>query len=68
MDKITLNTFPRNSCEALTMLYIQQLDLNGKSPEELVQIYNDIYSRISAEQSKIASEISNSALKAFLDM
>lgn len=68
MDKITLNTFPRNSCEALTMLYIQQLDLNGKSPEELVQIYNDIYSRISAEQSKIVSEISNSALKAFLDM
>lgn len=68
MDKITLNTFPRNSCEALTMLYIQQLNLNGKSPEELVQIYNDIYSRISTEQSKIASEISNNALKAFLDM
>lgn len=45
-DNISLSTFPNNSLDALTMLYIQNQDLSGKTPEELVDLYDEIYERV----------------------
>ena len=45
-DNISLSTFPNNSLDALTMLYIQNQDLSGKTPEELVDLYDETYDKI----------------------
>lgn len=37
--EIDLNTFPSNKIQALTMLYLQNQDLTGKSPSEIVDLY-----------------------------
>lgn len=46
MDKICFGTFPSNQNEALSMLYLQNQDLSGKSPEEINSMYWDAYYRI----------------------
>jgi hypothetical protein len=38
-NDVTLNTYPSNRAEALTMLYLQNQDLSGKSPGEIVELY-----------------------------
>lgn len=45
-DNVSLSTFPDNSLEALTMLYIQNQDLSGKTPEDLVDLYDETYDKI----------------------
>lgn len=38
--------FPKDKQEAVTFLYMQQQDLTGKSPEELVEMYDAAFKRI----------------------
>lgn len=45
-DDITLNLFPSNRVEALTMLYLQQQDLKDLSPEELIKKYFEVYKEV----------------------
>ena len=45
-DDITLNSFPSNRVEALTMLYLQQQDLKDLSPEELTKKYFEVYKEV----------------------
>jgi len=45
-NEVRLSSFPSNKTEALTMLYLQNQDLTGYSPEELVSKYLDTYKRI----------------------
>ncbi|MGH1833380.1 hypothetical protein ABE871_18235 [Enterococcus gilvus] len=45
-DDITLNSFPSNRFEALTMLYLQQQDLKDLSPEELTKKYFEVYKEV----------------------
>lgn len=52
-ESINLSAFPKNSYQALAMVYLNSLNLTGKSPEDIVHIYNDAYERIETEQEKI---------------
>lgn len=45
-DTVSLSTFPDNHIEALALLYVQSQDLTGKSPEEILDIYDDAYVKI----------------------
>ena len=38
--------FPSTKAEALTMLYLQNQNLSGKSPEEIAELYQDAYQKI----------------------
>lgn len=40
--------FPKDEIEALTLLYLQNLNLSGLAPEEIFEKYQDAYQRISA--------------------
>lgn len=45
-DRIDLSTFPSKKAEALTMLYLQNQDLTGVTPEEILEKYDEAYTRI----------------------
>ncbi len=45
-NDVNLNTFPATKLDALTMLYLQNQDLSNISPEELVDKYNEVRTRI----------------------
>ena len=45
----TLQTFPKNSIEALALLYLQNQDLSGHTPEELVELFYDAQNRIAKQ-------------------
>ena len=38
--------FPSNKFEALTLLYLQQQDLSGLTPEQVLDKYQDAYSKM----------------------
>ncbi len=38
--------YPSNKAEALAYLYVEKQDIEGKTPEELVDLYNEVYDRI----------------------
>ena len=42
-------SFPQDRCDALAILYMQNQDLSGKTPEELADMYDDVWKRISEE-------------------
>ena len=42
----TFRTFPENEIEALAMLYVQNQDLSGVTPEGLLDMYQDAYQKI----------------------
>lgn len=48
MQETILQTFPKNEREALAMLYVQNQDLSGITPEELLDKYQDAYNKIQA--------------------
>lgn len=48
MVENTLRTFPDGKIEALTMLYLQNQDLSGLTPEEILDKYDDTYEKIKA--------------------
>lgn len=45
-DNTQFETFPANKFEALAMLYMQHQNLSGLSPEQVLDKYQDAYSRI----------------------
>ena len=45
-DKVSLNTFPASETQALALLYVQNQDLSGLTPEEIYEKYRDAYERI----------------------
>ena len=45
-DNANLSTFPDSEYEALAMLYVQNQDLSGLTPEQLLDMYQDAYDKI----------------------
>ena len=45
-DNTSTETFPSNKFEALAMLYMQHQNLSGLTPEQLLDKYQDAYTRI----------------------
>lgn len=45
-DTVNLRTFPKSEIEALALLYVQNQDLSGLTPEQIYEKYNDAYTRI----------------------
>ncbi len=43
MADVNLSSFPASETEALAMLYMQNQDLHGKTPEELQAMYYETY-------------------------
>ena len=51
-NDINLRTFPRSFQEALAMLYMENQDLSGLTPEQLVDMYQDAYEKICIRNKK----------------
>lgn len=66
-ESINLSTFPKDSAQALAMFYLNSLDLTGKSPEDIVHIYNDAYNKIEAEQNKINAGTDNGSTDKWIE-
>lgn len=49
---VTLSSFPSNLTEALTMLYLKNQDLTGKTPEELLGMYWETYEKLKEDGQK----------------
>lgn len=45
-DNTKLYTFPDNAYEALALLYTQNQNVEGLSPEDIYDIYHDAYKKI----------------------
>lgn len=50
-----VNTFPHNKVEALTMLYLQNQDLSGITPEKLLLLYSETYEKIKRDNDVLKS-------------
>lgn len=50
MANDTLKTFPSDKESALAFLYVKSQDLTGKSPEEILDMYDDAYEKISTHE------------------
>ena len=46
MSNTTLNTFPSNKYQALAFLWLERQDLSGKSPAELLAMYDEAYNEM----------------------
>lgn len=46
MDDISFRTFPNSRNEAITMLYLQNQNLEGKTPEELAALYAETFTEV----------------------
>lgn len=55
-DKISFDVFPQSTNEALAMLYLQNQDLSGKTPEEILRAYYDALNKIIAERKLMREE------------
>ena len=55
MPDVTLSSFPQNSIEALALLWVHSQDLNGKTPEQISDMFWDAYFRI-ANQTRASQE------------
>ncbi len=49
---ISLATFPSNKFEALAMLYMQQQNLAGMSPEQALDRYQEVYAKMRDHERK----------------
>lgn len=45
-DQVTLNTFPDSKYEALAMLYLQNQDLSGLTPAEILDKFDYAYDQL----------------------
>ena len=43
MSNVSYSAFPSSTSEALAMLYLQNQDLKGKTPEEIQTLYFEAY-------------------------
>ena len=50
MQDNTYRAFPETETEALAMLYVQNQDLTGVTPEGLLDMYQDAYQKIKAHR------------------
>ena len=50
------STYPSNYVDALTLLYLQNQNLSGVSPEELVALYYEVYDKIKAANKEHRAE------------
>lgn len=48
--------FPSDLSEALTMFYLQNQDLSGKTPEDITELYYEAYYKIRKHQDKARSK------------
>ena len=48
--------FPKNEIEALAMLYVQNQDLSGLSPEQFLDKYQEAYDKMKVHSNKTNSE------------
>ena len=55
-EKISFDVFPQSANEALAMLYLQNQDLSGKTPEEILRSYYDALNKIKAERKLMMEE------------
>ena len=55
-SNVTLKTFPRSFQEALAMLYVENQDLSGSTPEQLLDMYWDAHEKICAQNKKRTEE------------
>lgn len=56
-SSVSLSSFPSDRRDALAMLYMQNQDLSGKTPEEIAAMYDDAYSKISEKLDERRREI-----------
>lgn len=47
-----LNSFPRTKAQALTMLYLRNMDLSKLTPTELLEKYNQVLKEIESASGK----------------
>ena len=47
--------YPSNKAEALAYLYMEKQDLSDKTPEDIVDMYNEVYDRIVRKMNTIPS-------------
>ncbi len=52
-DTVHLSTFPSTKLEALTMLYLQSQDISVLTPEQLLEKYNEVYSKLSEHNKEL---------------
>lgn len=45
-DKISVQQFPSSELEAIALLYVQNQDLSGKTPTEMINLYYEAYYEI----------------------
>lgn len=51
-NDVNLKTFPRGFQEALAILYMENQDLSGMEPEQILDMYLDTYEKICAHNKK----------------
>ena len=61
----TFLTFPDSKIEALAMLYLQNQDLSGLTPEEILDKYDDAYEKIKARNREKRNAKRNPPASAF---
>lgn len=49
MSDIEIKIFPSNRAEALTMLHLQSQDLSGKTPKDIMEMYDSAYSQFKSD-------------------
>lgn len=55
-NDVNLKTFPRSFHEALAMLYVENQDLSGMTPEQMLDTYLDAYEKICTHNKKRQQE------------
>lgn len=66
-ESINLSAFPKDSAQALAMVYLNTLDLANLTPEKIANIYNEAYEKIVAEQEKIKERANGSSTEEWLN-
>lgn len=53
-DSVALNTFPDNKLEALAMLYLENQDLSGLSPSDILDKYDYALDQIKLHNKEVS--------------
>ena len=64
---LKLSTFPANSIDALTMLYLENQDLSKKSPSQIFDLYEKTYEEIYQQSKRRKPKGSINVVKPFLE-
>lgn len=55
-ESVSFTSFPSNKIDAVTMLYLQNQDLSGLTPEQIADKYDDAYYAIKQRFNDLRSE------------